>query len=267
MRPTWTILTPENVLLTFALASPVERASALLVDTLVVLFLNIPVALLIAALTTLGPLQDLLPGRLAEAELMGRAALLYVFTLIITLMVYYILSEGLWSGQTVGKRLFRLRVLTTDGTAPDLAAATIRNVLRLVDYFPGTCGVGFVVMLISPHFRRVGDYAAGTLVVREGFTPPPTVVPHLTLPVSQPRFLDALALANLNRLADKQILALRYFLIRGSNVPEGTQRLVASQLAEKVSALLWEGEQRPVDDPIAFLQEVVALYDQRRSGP
>ncbi len=79
---------------------------------------------------------------------------------------YYILMEG-YMGQTVGKMIVGVKVVREgSGEAPGLGKAAIRTVLRIVDGFLGYL-VGFIVVLVSGKNQRLGDMAAGTLVVRK----------------------------------------------------------------------------------------------------
>ena len=73
--------------------------------------------------------------------------------------------EAAWRGQTPGKRVMRLMVLNDDGTPVRWPAALTRNLLRAVDFLPFLYGVGLVAMLVSRDFKRLGDLAAGTVVV------------------------------------------------------------------------------------------------------
>ncbi|MFZ5476616.1 MAG: RDD family protein [Myxococcota bacterium] len=80
---------------------------------------------------------------------------------------YFLFFEHRWQGQTPGKRLFGLRVVTDEGAAPDFAACTIRNLLRTVDGLPGAYTVGVLFAIASERGKRLGDLAAGTVVVVE----------------------------------------------------------------------------------------------------
>ena len=73
--------------------------------------------------------------------------------------------RGEWSGQTPGKRLFGLAVLNDDGTPVRWPGALTRNLLRAVDFLPFLYGVGLIAMLLNRDFKRLGDLAAGTVVV------------------------------------------------------------------------------------------------------
>ena len=73
--------------------------------------------------------------------------------------------EAAWRGQTPGKRVMRLAVLNDDGTPVRWPAALTRNLLRAVDFLPFLYGTGLVSMLANRDFKRLGDLAAGTVVV------------------------------------------------------------------------------------------------------
>jgi uncharacterized RDD family membrane protein YckC len=80
-------------------------------------------------------------------------------------LVYYVVLEGLL-GRTVGKMVTGVRVVNeATGYPPGIGKATVRTVLRLIDGLFGYL-IGFIIVLGSSRRRRLGDMAAGTLVVR-----------------------------------------------------------------------------------------------------
>ncbi|WP_223424014.1 RDD family protein [Alcanivorax limicola] len=150
-------MTPEGVPLVLTLAGPIPRAVAYLIDFCIRL-----VVYLVAALF-LGPLGGV-----------GMGLLLILFFLLE--WGYPILFEVLRHGQTPGKKALHLTVVKEDATPVDLNASLIRNLLRTADLFPTFYLAGLITMLIDRRFRRLGDLAAGTLVVH--VTPPPDSTPH-----------------------------------------------------------------------------------------
>lgn len=84
---------------------------------------------------------------------------------------YHVLFETLASGRTPGKRWTGLRVVTTGGGPVSFLTSVVRNLLRVVDFLPGFYGVAIVSVLASRRNQRLGDIAAGTLVVRERLGP------------------------------------------------------------------------------------------------
>ena len=78
---------------------------------------------------------------------------------------YFLLFEWLWNGQTLGKRALGVRVIQSKGTALTFYNSAVRNIVRFVDALPGVYAVGFVVAACNRENRRLGDFAADTLVV------------------------------------------------------------------------------------------------------
>jgi len=83
---------------------------------------------------------------------------------VVAVLGYFFLSEGVWDGYTVGKRLFGVRVVTVDGGPCTVGKSVVRNLLRVVDAV-GCYAVGFVLMAADDRRRRLGDRVAGTAVV------------------------------------------------------------------------------------------------------
>jgi uncharacterized RDD family membrane protein YckC len=80
---------------------------------------------------------------------------------------YFIIFELVWSGQTPGKRALGIRVVRDEGFPVDVGAAVIRNVVRIVELTVGFYVISALVALLSPENKRPGDFAAGTIVVRD----------------------------------------------------------------------------------------------------
>ena len=78
---------------------------------------------------------------------------------------YPVLFEVLNQGQTLGKKLVGLRVVNEDGTRVGWSTSLLRNLLLSADLLPGTYMAGLISTLASPSFQRLGDLAAGTLVI------------------------------------------------------------------------------------------------------
>jgi uncharacterized RDD family membrane protein YckC len=98
----------------------------------------------------------------------GRLSLLIWLILSFALFVlYFPVLEGIWGGQTVGKRLLRLRVLGDRGEPVTVTQVAIRNLIRLVDFLPFFYGIGIITLFIQGGSKRLGDFAAGTVVVRD----------------------------------------------------------------------------------------------------
>ncbi len=146
------IETPEGISLSYELASLSDRGMAYLVDLLV----------RFAALAVIGALFFLFLG---EARLAGLGLWLVIYFLLE--WGYFVLFELLWDGQSPGKRLFELRVIKSAGHPVGFYDSALRNLLRGADLVPMTYAVGAISILASGRFQRLGDLAAGTIVIRE----------------------------------------------------------------------------------------------------
>lgn len=153
--------TPENVTFGYDVAGIGSRFIAALVDSLIILALQILVGLLVFVLmrALLGD-RELSQVWVWVAATLGLVAFAFLWG-------YYIFFEMTWNGQSPGKRWMGLRVVCVDGTPITLSESIIRNVIRLIDFLPAYYGVGVVTMFIDGQARRLGDLAAGTLVVQD----------------------------------------------------------------------------------------------------
>lgn len=146
------IETPENVILTFDLAGPGTRLGSFLTDLAIRLGLGYGLAYILGMfIPILGaglPLGGILVG---------------VFMLE---WGYAALFEGLWKGQTPGKRMFHLRVIKEGGYPIHFYDAVLRNFLLTADFLPFGYGAAFLTMSLTPKMQRIGDLVAGTIVVR-----------------------------------------------------------------------------------------------------
>ena len=145
------IRTPEGIVFAQLLASPVTRFLAWSVDLLCIL------GLVMACNQIIGFLR-ILSLDLAQA--------LSVLAYFLISICYGMLTEWYWRGQTVGKRVLRLRVVDAQGLRLQFSQIAIRNLLRAVDALPAFYLVGGVACLLNRRAQRLGDVAANTLVIR-----------------------------------------------------------------------------------------------------
>src|SRR5574337_771069 len=159
----FSISTPENVAFGYDIAGIGSRFLAAVVDTLIILALQV-----VVNLTLLVLVQSFFRNQL-NFDSPVAAWLIAVFGLIAFAFFwgYYIFFEILWNGQSPGKRWVGLRVIRVDGTPITASESIIRNLVRLIDFLPTAYGVGVVTMFINSNSRRVGDLAAGTIVVHD----------------------------------------------------------------------------------------------------
>lgn len=154
----YTLETPENIELRFDIAGLGTRFCAIVID-------HVPIVILTIALTVLAyfVFSAWLQGP-AGAMRLGMVSL----SILVTLMFgYFLVFEWLMRGQTPGKKIIKIRVIRDDGTPVTIYEVFVRNVLRLVDFLPGFYTVGVLFMFPSRLCRRLGDIAAGTIVIKE----------------------------------------------------------------------------------------------------
>ena len=156
------IETPENVAFGYEVAGIGSRFLAALIDSIMILIIES-----VTYVTLLLIVTSLLNINLADEDRVLSAWLVAMFGLVGfgLLWGYYIFFELVWNGQSPGKRALRLRVIKSDGRPIALTEAIIRNIVRLVDFLPFSYAIGVTSMFIDGQARRLGDMAAGTLVV------------------------------------------------------------------------------------------------------
>jgi uncharacterized RDD family membrane protein YckC len=157
MPQDYVIVTPENMDLRYRLAGVGSRGFAWIYDT----FFQILV------LMGLGFLQAMLLSMLSRFLWGGLIDGLYVASVFCLVWFYHVFFETFFQGQTPGKQIMGIRVVTVEGRPVSFFSSIIRNLLRGVDFLPVlNCG-GVFCMLVSPHHQRIGDALARTIVIRD----------------------------------------------------------------------------------------------------
>ena len=142
-------------------ASPLPRACAWLIDLLIRALVYLALSMLLATAGAAG----------------WGLLLLLVFVLE---WFYPVFFELLWQGQTPGKRVLGLRVVSEEAVPVSPSASVLRNLLRAADILPAFYLAGFVTMLVSRRRQRLGDLAAATLVIHDSKTAAPQTEPGET---------------------------------------------------------------------------------------
>ncbi|HEU0120208.1 MAG TPA: RDD family protein [Bryobacteraceae bacterium] len=150
--------TPEGMAFSLPLAGPVSRLLALWLDMVIVMVAG-------------GMLQKVLAVVSALSPDAAQAAITVLFFAVS--LLYGIVMEWVWQGQTVGKRLLGIRVMDRDGLPIHVSQIVVRNLLRPVDMLPLFYLVGGVTAMATRYGQRIGDLAANTVVVRTRRTAPP----------------------------------------------------------------------------------------------
>lgn len=176
--PRQEVRSPEQVLLHFPVAGPTSRILAYGIDFFGIYLL---VGLVFLFLFFATPFADwaarqfhAVPEETKRAAVHGgneSTALLYLFAVFVLVQIviewgYFVFWELSSGGRSPGKIALRLRVVRDGGSPITLREILLRNFLRAVDFLPANYLVGLITMVVSPEGKRLGDIAAGTVVVR-----------------------------------------------------------------------------------------------------
>jgi uncharacterized RDD family membrane protein YckC len=238
--------TPEQVALEFELAGAGSRFLALALDTLLQAAGLLIVALFAIAAVVVGVLVSQGPGTWGIAIAIVLAFILYYG--------YFAVFEALWSGQTPGKRWVGLRVISESGRPIGVYDALLRNLLRIVDSLPALYALGILSIFLTSRNQRIGDLAAGTVVVHDrGVERPSFAAP--------PSFSGARYGAG--RLAGDEIAAIEAFLARRYALEDDFRSHTARDLVARIRPRLTIPAEATFTDE-TLLEHVVAEY--RESG-
>jgi uncharacterized RDD family membrane protein YckC len=237
------VVTPERVSLEYGIAGIGSRGAAIIVDTLLQAVCLLVVGLALAAGVAI----------LGEPSQGTAVAVFAAFGLAVFVVAngYFMLFEIIWNGQTPGKRLVGLRVLREDGYPIRSVDSVVRNLVRIVDWLPLLYSIGVLVMLLNRRSRRLGDFAGGTIVVREGG--------RGGWPVVAPTATDAaVTLGEAPRgyaLSGADATLVRDFLVRREAMDPAARGDLARRLAS-VLARRYHLSFTPGSDPEHFLEQL-----------
>jgi uncharacterized RDD family membrane protein YckC len=231
--------TPELVSIEMPLAGIGSRFIALLVDYLIWF-----AGLLIVVLAS----SFILPAihafnRMSEQWAEG----LVIFIVFLLNWGYFTLFEAFWNGRTPGKRVARIRVIQRSGRAIGLFESMARNLIRYVDQLPFFYAVGVISMFVTKQHQRLGDLAAGTLVVRDREIETPlwgdsgsrTFTAQFFSPsalVPEPHSLVTLPTAGIAKLSSGDLEVLEGFFARRLDMSMETRAALAHRIASAIQA-------------------------------
>ncbi len=237
------LVTGEAVALDLPPAGLGTRIASGLIDILAT------IALLIAAYVFL-----MIATARADAALQWAA---YVGVTILVFLVYPTAFETLSRGRTLGKYAMGLRTVRDDGGPISAQHALVRALIGYVEIYAFTGVPAFFSALLSERGKRLGDYAAGTYVVRE------RVHLILPLPTQMPWPLQQwAAAADIAALPTGLALAVRQYLGRAHQISPQARAALGHRLAEQVAAYV-APKPPPGTPPDAFLAAVIAARRDR----
>jgi uncharacterized RDD family membrane protein YckC len=238
-----TIATPEGVQLALPLAGLGTRFLAIMIDSLI--GGAVALVVIVAAAVAAGGVG---------ASIASASALLVFF------IGYHVVFEAFGGGRTIGKRAAHLRVVMDGGEPVGLRASLIRNILRLLEiplfYLPA-----IVCVLATRNNQRLGDVAAGTLVIRE------TRVPDARFAPPPPPQVPAQRIASWDvaGIGEADATAVRAFLERRWGFEPKARAALANQLAQRLRPQV-PGARPGLSDE-AFLEHLAAAKSRASSPP
>ena len=209
--------TADHVILRYELAGGGNRGFAALIDFILATFIFVGAFFMFSLFAGLVGFESASP--------------FFGITALITFAVawsYFIVLEWLGNGQTIGKRMFGLRVIADDGAPAGFTAVLIRNLVRVVDFLPSFYGFGLLAIVVSSRSQRLGDLAAGTFVVRA----PRPQLDYFSLRTVTP--LGAGANVETRVLPGEAQRLVREFVAREAKLAPDHRARVAKQLADRL---------------------------------
>ena len=232
-----------------------------------------------AALLVLGLLAAfLLPGIEAFSKLSAQwAVAIVIFIIFFFNWGYFTLFEAFWNGRTPGKRVARIRVIQRSGRAIGLFESMARNFVRFIDQIPFFYAVGVIAIFVTRQHQRLGDLAAGTLVVRDRALEEPAwgdagartftaqiFAPNAPAPAPEPHNAYSLPATGIARLSPTDLEVLEEFFSRRLDMSLPTRQALAERIAAAIQAK--SGLERPAGASVETFLEATArqLRDQAR---
>ena len=259
--------TPENIKISYQLAGPGTRFLAWFVDNI---FLTLFCFVLFIVFVAVGAsfdgfFRDLLKSGSPEDTFANKEEFTLVF-IGIWLMVwslggffYFGFSELLLHGQTIGKRMSKIRVVKSDGFSLDPFSILVRSLFRVVDQLP----VLWIVPVLSDSSQRLGDMVAGTIVVTDEPHEISSVRETLSSrPASESKF--RISVAMLQRAKPSDFAAIESILERWSDLSDSEQSVLTAKIVPALVNRL-ETETPSLTEYRQFLEDLLAAEYRRQS--
>lgn len=245
------IETPEKIKIRYAIASPLARFGAFIIDTIVYYLLIGLIALFLVLLLKTGDMAETV-----DMNLTWSLSLAFFFVLTFVFQWgYFVFFEMLFNGKSPGKMLLKLRVINYEGKFLDLESSVLRNFVRIVDInLTGFLGA-IICMLVNRDMRRIGDLVGNTVVITEESF-------NIRLPdfsvrtIRQESYTDAKKLTK--KLSEKELYIIRRFLNSVESFKEPKRSELAGKIAQSIKIKLNDSE--GYNDPIDYLKSVYTRH-------
>jgi uncharacterized RDD family membrane protein YckC len=238
------VRTPESIDFTYELAGLGSRFLALIIDMVLQVVVLVAIFAGILFLASKAPQSA---GKVAAAagadadKIAAAVAIAIVSIIVFTIFFgYFIIFELFWNGQSPGKRVLGIRVVRDGGFPVDFGASLVRNIIRIGELSLGFYALSAIAAVFSPENKRLGDLAAGTIVVRDERL----ALPDALRKEPTPAYAATLYLSGSERELIKR------FLDRRDALDTQRRRELAAQLAARVRERVPPELQRLDDEPL-----------------
>jgi uncharacterized RDD family membrane protein YckC len=269
--PSHELFSPEGVHLDLPVAGPAPRMFAYAIDFSVIVLLIVFLMIALFSALPIGAWFDRwfsaafhqaarTASRGGPSNSSGSAAGLLIATFLLAQFVvetgYFIFWEMVTNGRSPGKALIGLRVVCRNGSPINLRSSAMRNFMRIVDILPASYVVGLISIIVSPSCERLGDHAAGTLVVR---LDRPEAASEL--PIGADTNQVPLTRQQLARIGPRELQLVRGTLRRVANLPEDRGAQLIAEVAETLRTRM-ELDALPSPDRLAFLRSILTMAER-----
>jgi uncharacterized RDD family membrane protein YckC len=214
MDRTIAVRTPESIAFDYELAGLGSRFLAVVLDLLIQIACAV---VLVWALTAIAIRSNgqAIKSTFSDRTIESLAVAVLVILGFLIFFGYFIIFERVWNGQTPGKRFVGIRVVRDGGFALDFTSSLVRNLVRVLEAGLGFYAISAISTLLSSENKRLGDFAAGTIVVRDS---------RITAPIA-PRLESAI------RLTQEERALIDRFLDRRESLAPAQRQAIAAQIA------------------------------------
>jgi uncharacterized RDD family membrane protein YckC len=270
--PSYTLFSPEGVQLEIPIAGPGSRILAYVIDAVALWTVLALLFFVLIASFPIGARIDHFFGHIfreaarhaqnnpsdpnAVGAVSGIVFAIFLLTTCVVETGYFTFWEMVTNGQSMGKAISGLRVVRINGLPVDLRTSLTRNLMRAVDILPSSYVVGFASMLISPNGQRLGDHAAGTIVIR---LDRPEAAREIVAPAAEP--ILALTRAQIAQLGPREIDLIWGTLRRVSSLPGEAGAKLLREVAEALKLRLALSAPLGIDDQ-TFLREILRAAER-----
>jgi uncharacterized RDD family membrane protein YckC len=228
------ILTPQNIELEYDLASVGDRIVATIVDRLIIIAYII-ILIIIAS----------------QSKFTGDIMQLYIFVASLPVMFYSLLSEVFMNGQTLGKRIMRIKVISINGNQPSFSQYLMRWLFRIIDLWMTGNILAVIMVAVNDKRQRLGDVVAGTTLIKT--TQRTTINETLYVPVAETNYRTTYP--EVISLKDSDIQLIKEVIM---NVNKSSNTMLAYQTMQKIETVL---NIKSKHEPLTFLYAVLSDYN------